>query len=95
MSTDKKLKGMPIKSMCEYAWEAVPAILAKNTNLVAIPDIETGWPQIMTIEQRERLNEAWEMTKPKMEGFSGKLLIFGTGGEISSKDTFYEMWNKL
>lgn len=75
--------------------EACMASIAKNPDKLELHfDIESGYPCVVPKGYKERLSSIWKQTIPqvKSEVPVGKLMIFGTGGNIGNndfKDLFY------
>lgn len=67
--------------------------IAENPELVIMYDLESGFPYVATKEHRDAFLKMWEDTKPKSftGELTGKIIYFGTGGEIneSFNDIFY------
>ena len=53
-------------------------------------DLETGYSYEVTKEQYEGFQKAWKCARPQVEGI-GRVLIFGTSGEIDSSK-LEEIW---
>jgi len=92
----ERLKGMPL-DFCGMAWDYANEYIRDKPDLVAIPELDSGYPQIMTKEQAKQLADIWEACRPKTNiDFGGKFLIYGTGGEMdngSFEDIFYNPKN--
>lgn len=89
---DRKLKGMPLDRLRD-AWDYAKAYISDKPNLVAIEDLESGYPQIMTKEQAKQMEEMWEACIPKpINGIESKIIFFGTGGEIEKNKSFEEIF---
>lgn len=49
-----------------------------------INDIESGLPYEVTKDQYEAYHKAWDAVKPKLDSVKGKVILFGTGGDMES-----------
>src|SRR4051812_18024748 len=74
------------------AWDAAEKQCAENPDLRIIPDMESMFPQVVTKEQHEAYLKMWEDLKPKelSKEIGGKIITFGTGGEMEGKANFSE-----
>lgn len=90
-----RLKGMPLDIFGDR-WSAANKYVADKPHLCVIKDLESGMPMVVTKEYAQSLADLFEAVKPDMSKidpkFSGKLLIFGTGG-AAEKDNFNKLWN--
>jgi len=58
-----------------------------------IRDIETGWPTEVSKEQWELYQQLLECYRPKLsDNFKGKVIIFGTGGDLEGGDNFKQLF---
>lgn len=70
-------------NLFEYAWEIAHKKVTNNPDLYIVPDLESGYPQVMTIEQRDKLIQIWEAAKPKVYRTSVcNIIVFGTSSNI-------------
>lgn len=81
----------------EGAWKRAEERVKNNPDLCIVPDIESGFPVVMTEAERKRMLEVWEMFKPKATvQIPGKIFFFGTGGPmIHDQKSFEDMWNDV
>jgi len=87
------LRGMPL-DFCGMAWDRANEYIKNKPNLVAIADLDSGYPQIMTKEQAKQLSDLWESCCPKSNiKIDSKLFFFGTGGGIENNKSFEELFN--
>lgn len=54
-----------------------PSII--DMNLAIYGEFDPDMPFI----PKEKINEIWEATRPKIDEIKGQVIIFGTGGEIN------------
>lgn len=76
--------------------EACNEAISKNSNLVKVHDIESGLPYVVTKEEKQRMLDMWEATKPKLGFPIGTIIVFGIGGNLNNKsfkDMFYNTNN--
>lgn len=64
-----------------------------------IPDMESGETYEVTKEQHENYLALWDSVMPKYdpENNVGKVIVFGTSGDMDSKEfnNFEKMWKDL
>lgn len=91
-SWNGKLKGMPLDRLGD-AWDYAKVYISDKPNLVAIEDLESGYPQIMTKEQAKQMAEMWEACIPKpIDGIESKIMFFGTGGNIENNKDWSDLF---
>lgn len=85
------LKGLAPR-LHEGAWERAEEMVKENPNLCIVPEIESGFPLVVTLEQRQQMIDAWEACKPKGDWKAkGKIVYFGTGGGLDmDNNLFYD-----
>jgi len=95
-----KLKGLAFHPF-ELAWEKAEEFVKNNPEYCIVPDLESGYPQIMTEEQRLDIEKLWDECKPKQTSNidTSKIVFFGTGGCMEKggkdfKDLFFNSENK-
>ena len=92
-SGNRKLKGMPLDRLGD-AWDYAKKYISDKPNLVAIEDLESGYPQIMTKEQAKQMAEMWDACIPKpIDGIESKIMFFGTGGQIENNKDWIKLFN--
>lgn len=72
--------------------------VANDPNLVIGNDIESGLPFVETKEERQAFLDMWESLMPKdlpSNKNMGKIIVFGTGGQMDGKNDFSKLWKKL
>lgn len=90
------LKGGAPANFYEGAWRAAEERVKNNPDLCIVPDIESGFPVVMTQAQRKRMLEVWESVLPKVTVTTpGKIFFFGTGGSLDSGKSFEDLWNDV
>ena len=65
------------------AWKHAEQMVKEDSNLCIVPEIESGFPLVVTLKQRRDMLDAWEACKPKLDYnvmTSGKIVYFGTRG---------------
>lgn len=91
------LKGLsPNNDLFDTAWKSAEKSIESDPNLCIVPDLESGYPIIMTLKERDRLLEIWESCKPRdlPQSMKGKILVFGTGGDAEGQNNFNENFYK-
>lgn len=87
MSTVKMFKGLA-PNLHEGAWEYAEEMVKNDSNLCIVPDLESGFPVVMTTKERDGLVDIWEACKPKLNDdfrHKGTIIYFGTSGDNSKK----------
>ncbi len=67
------------------AWKHAEQMVKEDSNLCIVPEIDSGFPLVVTLKQRQDMLDAWEACKPKLDCnvmTSGKIVCFGTGGSL-------------
>jgi hypothetical protein len=84
----KVILGGPLPDPYESARKAAYEKVAKDPEkYCVVDDMETGFPQVMTIEQRDEIAASWEACKPKGDfELKGPIVFFGTGGSNFGTD---------
>lgn len=86
-----------LNTMHERAWEYAKKRVENNPNLCIVPDIETGYPEVWTVEARDKLLKIFDDTKPKIDSnLTSRIIMFGTGGDMEKgnfNDVFYNPEN--
>lgn len=93
-----KIEGtFPNNEMYENAYRLAHLRFKNNPTLVVIPDIESGFPIVMTKCEHERFMRIYDSLMSKIDTKSAaKIMIFGTGGDMdkggkSFEDLFYKI----
>lgn len=89
----KELKGMPIDRFSE-AWDKANEYIKDKPDLCIVADIESGYPEVMTIENRDRLVNVFKECIPKTSPSfpKGKIIYFGTGGRPIENNSFEDLF---
>lgn len=66
----------------------------KGEEVYFLTDLESGVPYEVSKEYYEGYMRLMESVKPKLNLPKGKLICFGTGGEVDGKTYWYGMFNK-
>lgn len=59
-----------------------------------IPDPETGMRYPVTKEQYDAYVKAWDYFRPKMEGFTGRIIVFGTAGSMDENESLSTLFHR-
>lgn len=81
----------------DATWKHAIEWVKNNPNLTIIPDIESGYPEVVTKEYHAAYLKMWEDLKPKplskeMQDKMGKIMIFGTAGAIEKNSSFEDIF---
>lgn len=91
------LNGGPIRDyMFKVAWKHANNRIGQNDNLVAIPDIESGYPIIMTKKDHSDYLNMLDQLMPKIQSdilSSGKIVFFGTGESLEKNFDFNNLYD--
>lgn len=83
------LKGLRLHDeYFESAWVDARKRIENNPDMCIVPDLESGFPIVMTIDERQSLINIYEECRPKSLKLKdqGKVFVFGTGGEPDIND---------
>jgi hypothetical protein len=88
------IKGLA-PNLYDGAWEQAEQMVKEDSNLCIVPEIESGFPMVVTLEQRQQMVDSWEATKPKLDWkvkTDGKIVYFGTGGSLDKNIDLNSFW---
>lgn len=88
--------GRPENTMFEYALKRCYEEVAKDPSLCINYDIESGFPSVWTIRERDAFLDFLDSLRPKCLPpiNMGKIIIFGTGGRMNDKHDFYKIYGE-